>query len=90
MSLRDNTAERRYELDNDGFTSTCDYRDSGLGRLLTHVETPEAARGRGHAAKLMAAIVESARKAGMKLTPRCSYAVAYFRRHPNEVADVEA
>ena len=90
MSLRDNTAERRYELENDGVTSFCDYRDTGIGRMLTHVETPEAARGRGHAAKLMAAIVESARTAGLKLTPRCSYAVAYFRRHPDDVADVEA
>ena len=90
MSLRDNTAKRRYELDNDGVTSFCDYRDSGVGRMLTHVETPEEARGHGHAAKLMAAIVESARAEGVKLTPRCSYAVAYFRRHPKDVADVEA
>ena len=90
MSLRDNTAERRYELDIDGVTSFCEYRDTGAGRMLTHVETPEEARGRGYAAKLMAEIVKSAKAQRLKLTPRCSYAVAYFRRHPNEVAAVEA
>ncbi len=87
--FRDNAVAGRYELDHEDGPSVADYRDRGRVRLLTHVETPEAARGRGHAAELMARVVESARAAGLKLEPRCSYALAYFRRH-KDAADVLA
>lgn len=90
MSLfRDNETARRYELDHDGGPSLAEYRDQGLVRFITHVETPEKARGKGYAAQLMAGVVESARAAGLKLQPRCSYALAYFQRH-TDAADVLA
>jgi predicted GNAT family acetyltransferase len=49
-----------------------------------HVETPEAARGRGYASKLMAEVVTEARATQRKLRASCAFAVAYFRRHLNE------
>lgn len=80
--FRDNAAESRYEWDEQGVVSWCDYAERGGARLLTHVETPAHARGRGYAAHLMAAIVEHAREQRIALQPLCSYAVAYLRRHP--------
>lgn len=80
--FRDNAAAGRYELDHEGGPSFARYRDGGGLRAILHVETPTPARGRGHAARLMEAIVEDARAAGVKLTPVCGYAAAFFRRHP--------
>lgn len=86
--FRDNSAEQRFELSHDGGTSFCDYRLAADGAvLLTHVETPAHLRGRGHASRLMEAIVDHARAGNLKLKPLCSYAVAYLRRR-RDIADV--
>jgi len=79
--FRDNTAAHRYELDAPEGLSIADYRDRDGARQILHVETVEEARGKGYAAKLMDQIVADARAANTKIVPRCSYAVAYFRRH---------
>jgi len=55
-----------------------------------HVETPHEARGRGHASKLMHAVVEDAKARAMKLRASCAFAVAYFKRHRAEVESVQA
>lgn len=81
MAFRDNAAERQYELDHDGGPSFARYRDGDGARLILHVETPTQARGQGHAAKLLDAMVADARANNVKFTPLCGYAVAYFRRH---------
>ncbi len=88
MSFRNNTAERRYELESGGFLSFADYRDVGHARVILHVETPMEGRGRGHASKLMAAVVAEAKAQNLKLRASCAFAVAYFKRHPGEVAEV--
>ena len=90
MSFQDNPAAHRYEFLTDGFLSFADYRDVGGVRVIMHVETPREARGRGHASKLMAAIVADAKARSMKLRASCAFAVAYFKRHPSEVAPVAA
>jgi len=87
--FRDNTERHRYELDHEDGPSIADYRDRDGVRYITHVETPHAARGRGHAERLMAAVVESGREGGRKFVPLCGYAAAYFCRHKN-AADVLA
>ena len=90
MSFRDHPEAHRYELEVDGFLSFADYRDIGDVRVIMHVETPHEGRGRGHASKLMHAVVEDAKARAMKLRASCAFAVAYFKRHPAEVAAVEA
>lgn len=80
--FHDNTAGHRYEFEAPEGLSFADYRDIAGVRVIMHVETPEEARGRGYAQKLMDAIVAEAREHGMRLRASCSYAVAYFRRHP--------
>ncbi|GAM96425.1 bsr4721 [alpha proteobacterium U9-1i] len=89
QGFRDNSEEQRFELAHAGGVSFCDYRVTPEGVLLTHVETPPALRGRGHAAKLMDAIVTHARENKLKLQPLCSYAVAYLQRR-RDVSDVLA
>lgn len=81
--FRDNIAGHRYELDAPEGVSFADYRDIAGVRVILHVETPAEARGRGYAQKLMDAIVAEARERSLRLRASCSYAVAYFRRHPN-------
>lgn len=83
----DNAARGRYELTENGFTSFASYRRSGDVVTLPHVETPVEARGTGAAGRLMEEVVRHARARKLKILPVCSYAVAWFRRHP-EAGDV--
>lgn len=85
--FRDNAAAHRYELDAPEGQSFADYRDIAGARVILHVETPLEAQGRGYAAALMKQIVDEARAKNLKLRASCSYAVAYFKRHP-EAMDV--
>ncbi|HRE45589.1 MAG TPA: N-acetyltransferase, partial [Terricaulis sp.] len=87
MTFRDNSAAHQYELDHEAGPSFARYRDGQGVRAILHVETPSAARGQGHAAKLMAALAADARENGVKLTPICGYARAWFARHA-EAQDV--
>ena len=57
--------------------------------LITHVEAPVHLRGTGAAARLMQDIAAMRVKHGVKLTPLCSYAAAWFRRN-RSFADVLA
>ena len=49
---------------------------------VSHAIVPPAIGGRGIAAALVQAAVEYARAEGLKVDPRCSYADAWMRRHP--------
>lgn len=83
----DNLARHRFEAEERGLAVFADYRTHDGRYVLTHVEADPGLRGSGAAARLMDAIVSHARAHGFKLVPRCSYAVAWFRRHP-EAGDV--
>ena len=85
--FRDNSAAHQFELDAPEGMSFATYRDRDGARAILHVETPETARGKGYASKLMDAIVAHARAHDMKLKARCAYAAAYLARHPG-VGDV--
>ncbi|ODT58492.1 MAG: acetyltransferase [Phenylobacterium sp. SCN 69-14] len=80
--LRNNTAQSRYEMDEQGMTSWADYRLSGDRLFIDHVEAPPALRGTGASGRLMAALAADARDRGLKITPICGYAAAWLRRSP--------
>lgn len=87
--FRDVRAEQRFEqgfVDSDGETRIvwADYAVQGERRVLLHVEAEDGLRGTGAAGRFMASLADHARAEGIKLTPRCSYAVAWFRRHPDQ------
>lgn len=61
-----------------------DYAVQGRTRSLLHVEADTALRGSGAAGRFMQALADHARAEGLTLAPRCSYAVAWFKRHPDQ------
>jgi len=87
--FRDVRADQRFEQ---GFTDEsgtlrivwADYAIQGDRVALLHVEAEDELRGTGAAGRFMAALADHARAQGLKLVPRCSYAVAWFRRHPDQ------
>lgn len=85
--IADNSALHRFELTENGRIVFANYRRAGNVFTLPHVEADPALRGTGAAGRLMAAIVEHARAQKLSLVPRCSYAMAWFKRHP-DAADV--
>lgn len=87
--VTDNTARSRFELIEEGKLAFADYRLNGGVLILPHVEADPALRGRGAAGRLMAGVLNLARDRGLKVTPICSYAVAYIQRHP-EYRDLQA
>lgn len=66
-----------------------EYAAVGDTRVILHVEADPALRGGGASGKFMQAMAEHARAEGLKLQPRCGYAVAWLKRHP-EFGDVLA
>lgn len=73
-----------------GFEAEMTYRKQGDGpMIIDHTGVPRPFEGRGIALSLVQAAIEDARSEGFKITPRCSYVVAQFRRHP-EWADLRA
>lgn len=90
--FRDVTAEQRFEQ---GFTDAdgelrrvwADYAVQGDRRAILHVEADDQLRGSGAAGQFMQSLADHARAGDISLTPRCSYAVAWFKRHA-DYADV--
>ena len=87
MTVRDNLALERFELEERSLIAFANYRRSGRHIVIPHVEAPPPLRGSGAADRLMAGIVRLARADGFKITPTCSYARLWFRRH-RDAADV--
>ena len=80
---------RRFELHESGGMAWADYRVQGDRLIVPHVEADPSLRGGGAAGRLMAGVVDAARRRGLKIVPLCGYADAYLRRHP-EHADLRA
>ena len=53
-----------------------------------HTEVATSVEGKGFAKKLLIAMVDYARKNGLKVIPLCPYVHAQFKRHPQEYADL--
>ena len=57
---------------------------SGDTVVIRHVETTPSQRGNGHAAELMAGVLDQIRRTGRTVTPVCSYALTYIQDHPDQ------
>lgn len=82
QAFSNNRARSRYELVEAGQIAFADYRISGGRMYIDHVESPVALRGAGTAGRLMQAVADDVRAQGLKITPICSYAAVWLRRHP--------
>ena len=78
MSTSTTTAEPEGQLR----SVFADYAVQGSTRVILHVEADPALRGTGAAGQFMQSLAQHARAEGLKLAPRCSYAVAWLKRHP--------
>jgi predicted GNAT family acetyltransferase len=81
--VTDNRQRSRFELVEGGLTAFANYHRSGQNLVISHVESPPALRGKGTAARLMEGVTAIAEAEGLKVTPLCSYAALWFRRHPD-------
>ena len=93
-AFRDQPADRRFQqefadAEGNAHPVWAEYAIRGHARVILHVEAHPALRGSGAAGRFMQALADHARQGGLKLVPRCSYAVAWFRRHA-DYADVLA
>ena len=83
----DNKEASRFEREENGLLAWANYRIRDGAYQLPHVEADPALHGTGAAGRLMQEIVEHARAQHLVIVPRCSYARAWFARHP-EAQDV--
>lgn len=79
--------QQRYVLKVDGAEAGhASYRASDAGLVITHTEVSPRLQGRGLAATLAREMLDDLRRQGVAVVPRCSYIVAFMRRHPQYVA----
>jgi uncharacterized protein len=84
----DATDDGRFELRRAGeLVGFATYHRRGDAIVVAHVETLVPHRGQGYANRLMAGIVTRLRNQGLTVVPRCPFAAAYLREHPED-ADV--
>lgn len=91
IELEDKGAKGRYVVHGpDGAEAEMTFTKVGDSRIIIdHTGVPDAFRGKGIGAKLVARAVEDARASGKTVVPLCPFAAAQFRRHP-EWADLLA
>ena len=75
-------ASQRVTTEVDGQTGYLEYERASDAMAITHTVVPPAIGGRGIAGALVRTAVEYAKAEGLKVDPRCSYADAWLRKHP--------
>lgn len=87
-AIHHDRAGHRFATTLDGNTAHLDYEREGGVIAITHTIVPSQIGGRGIAGQLVEAALAYAREEGLRVTPRCSYAEAYLRRHPQHAGMV--
>lgn len=89
ITIEDHGTKGRYVVRGpDGSEAEMTFTRAGTDRIIIdHTGVPDAFRGQGIGARLVARAVEDARSSGTAIIPLCPFAAAQFRRHP-EWADV--
>ena len=74
-----------FVLNNNERLAYLSYTEKPAGVLqLTHTFVSDALRGQKMASKVVEAAIAFARKNNKKLNPVCTYAIAWFEKHPHE------
>jgi len=89
VTVRDNPALHRFELDAEGHTAVAYYRLAPGVITFTHTEVEPALRGRGIGSALVRGALEAARGRGLKVAATCPFVSAYLGKHL-EFADLLA
>jgi uncharacterized protein len=85
----DNRAKGRFEVTVDGHTGELTYKVHGDRIVLIHTGVPDELAGHGLAAALVKAAIARAERDGLTVVPLCPYARAWFRKHPDAIADLD-
>jgi predicted GNAT family acetyltransferase len=85
--IRHETEHHRFTLSVQDHLCVLDYDLNGSVMTVTHTGVPQAVAGKGIAAALTRAALDTARQNKWRVVPRCSYAAVYIERHP-EYADL--
>lgn len=81
--LIDNSARSRFEMPVDGVLAVVEYARPGGNTIeLTHTEVPDALAGQGVGSRLARAVLDNARRDGLRVIPTCPFIAAYIERHP--------
>lgn len=82
-TVRNNTAQNRFELDVDGEQAVAYYHMTPGVITFTHTEVPQALSGRGIGTKLVRGALEAARARGLKVKSRCPSCRPSWASTPN-------
>ena len=86
LTVTNNEAEQRYEVEVDGSLAVVQYERRGNEIILLHTEVPEALEGRGVGSALARSALEDARAHDLTVVPICPFVSAYIRKHPGYLA----
>jgi hypothetical protein len=81
-----NEARHRFEVAVDGEEAELIYEREGDQLVLVHTGVPDALEGRGIGGLLVRAAIDLAARENLVVVPRCRFARAWLKRHP-EVAE---
>jgi len=81
-TVRDNAAQKRFELEVEGHTAYLYYRLEPGVITLVHTEVPEALGGRGVGSTLVRGVLDAIRAKGLKVVVTCPFVAAYMGKHP--------
>ncbi len=82
MEVKQNEANKRFEVDVEGMRSVLDYEIHGTTIYFTHTGVPGPLEGRGIGKALAKAGLDYAREKQLKVEPACSFIRVYMKRHP--------
>ena len=84
--ITDNPDQHRYEIRvDDELAGFVQYRRREGLIALIHTEIDTRFEGRGLASQLIAAVLDEARAAGVRVFPFCPFVNEYISRHPSYV-----
>lgn len=82
-SLRRSPELDQYEWVVDGeVAAVLGYEERGSTIVLLHTATDPALRGRGHATRLVEAVLQDVADRGLVPSVRCPFVRAYLQQHP--------
>ncbi|WP_420627890.1 GNAT family N-acetyltransferase [Candidatus Leptofilum sp.] len=82
LAIRNNEAEKRFEVEVNGRLALLEYIRAGQNITYTHTEVPVGLEGMGIGAKLARHALEFARDNDLKVIPICPFVTNYLRTHP--------